>query len=197
AFSQADSSTTRRYGGTGLGLTICRHLVGMMGGDIKVDSQVGAGSSFRVTLPFGRSDAALAPQSRALRDGHPELAGLRVLLAEDNPTNRLVATRILEKAGIAVTSAENGAEALMRLEAAPEAFDAVLMDIQMPVMDGIAATRRLRTNPRFAALPIIAMTADAMAEDQQRCLDAGMQDYVPKPVSVPVLLAALARATRR
>ncbi|MDK9723972.1 MAG: ATP-binding protein [Sterolibacteriaceae bacterium MAG5] len=197
AFSQADSSTTRRYGGTGLGLTICRHLVGMMGGAIEVESQAGAGSSFRVTLPFGRSDAALAPQSRALRDGHPELAGLHVLLVEDNPTNRLVATRILEKAGIAVTTAENGAEALTRLEAAPETFDAVLMDVQMPVMDGITATRRLRTHPRFARLPVIAMTADAMAEDRQRCLDAGMQDYVPKPISVPALLAALARATRR
>jgi len=195
-FTQADSSTSRRFGGTGLGLAICQRLVRMMGGSIGVDSRSGSGSTFRFTLPFGRSEAALQHQPRALRADYPQLAGLRALLVEDNPTNRLVAGKFLEKAGVVVTVAENGALALDRLDAAPDGFDVVLMDVQMPVMDGLEATRRIRADRRFDALPVIAMTADAMAEDRQRCLDAGMQDYLAKPLNVGKLFDILERHVR-
>jgi signal transduction histidine kinase/CheY-like chemotaxis protein len=197
AFTQADSSTTRRYGGTGLGLTISQRLTVLMGGQIKVESRPGEGSTFSFTLPFGRSEEALKPKERALRSEERKLAGLRALLVEDNPTNRLVATKLLEKAGISVAVVEDGAQALARLNDAPEAFDVVLMDIQMPVMDGLEATRHLRADARFDLLPIIAMTADAMADDRQRCLDVGMQEYVSKPIDIAKLLAALGRVTLR
>ncbi|MCX8086869.1 MAG: ATP-binding protein, partial [Rhodocyclaceae bacterium] len=197
AFTQADSSITRRYGGTGLGLAICRRLVAAMGGEIGVTSAPGKGSTFYFRLPFGLAEAALAPKPRSLRDAAPTLAGLKVLLVEDNATNRLVAQRLLEKAGVTVEVAENGAEALEKLAAAATPFDAVLMDVQMPVMDGLEATRRLKADGRFAHLPVIAMTADAMAEDRQRCLEAGMQEYLAKPIDFGELLTTLARATGR
>jgi CheY-like chemotaxis protein len=197
AFTQADSSTTRRFGGTGLGLTICQRLLSLMGGSIEVDSLPDQGSTFRFRLAFPCSDEALKRQERSLRDERVNLSGLHVLLVEDNAVNRLVASRLLQKLGIAVDIAEDGALAVAKLNAAPAAYDLVLMDIQMPVMDGLEATRKLRADARFDALPIIAMTADAMADDRQRCLDVGMQDYVAKPIEVPKLLAALEKATGR
>ena len=196
AFSQADSSTTRRFGGTGLGLAISQRLCQLMGGNIQLQSEAGQGSNFRVTLPFGLSDQALQNNPRALRDAHPELAGLRVLLVEDNPTNRLVAIKLLEKVGIIMSSAEDGAQAGKLLVAEPGAFDAVLMDIHMPVMDGFEATRHLRADSRFDTLPIIAMTADAMSDDRERCIETGMQDYVSKPIDVAKLLNALSMSKR-
>ena len=197
AFSQADTSTTRRYGGTGLGLTICRRLAELMEGDIQVESRPDHGSVFRVTLPFALAGAPAAPAETPSPEARQPLTGLHLLLVEDNPTNRLVATRLLEKHGASVTVATHGVEALDYLDTAEAAVDIVLMDIQMPVMDGIETTRRLRADPRFVGLPIIAMTADAMDDDRQRCLEAGMQDYVSKPIDVAALLQALARHAPR
>ncbi|MDD2883931.1 MAG: ATP-binding protein [Dechloromonas sp.] len=193
AFDQGDSSTTRRFGGTGLGLTICHRLSQLMGGEITVDSQPGQGSQFHLRLPFGLLDKSEEISPPPDKQGPRTLAGLRVLLVEDNATNRLVASRLLEKMQAVVSSAVDGAQAVAQLEADPLAFDLVLMDIQMPVMDGLAATQHLRADPRFALLPIIAMTAGAMPQDRERCLAAGMNAYLTKPIHVAELAATLQR----
>lgn len=192
-FSQADGSTTRRFGGTGLGLSISRRLVELMGGQLTLHSVAQQGTTFTVTLGFGLSDAALEERQAAPRPPVASLKGLRVLLAEDNFINVMVATGLLEGKGLVVTAAENGRLALEQLRTHANGFDVVLMDVQMPEMDGLEATRQIRQDARFGKLPIIAMTADAMAEDRQRCLDAGMDDYLSKPIDSEVLFAALAR----
>ena len=192
-FVQGDASTTRRFGGTGLGLSICKRLIDMMGGNIDVDSAPGAGTTFRVNLPFAVADAA--PAATPGPAAAP-LTSLRVLLVEDNAINRKVADALLRKLHCQCTSAVNGAEALSRL--AGESFDIVLMDCQMPVMDGYEATRRLRAGeagPLAARLPVIAMTANAMQGDREQCLAAGMDDYLAKPVSRDDLAVTLARWT--
>ena len=185
AFSQADASTTRKFGGTGLGLTITQRLVRLMGGDIGVDSQVGQGSTFHFVLPF--EVAALAPLAAAgPRDGLSDASvpAMRVLLVEDHPVNQKLATRLLEKWGHQVVLAHNGQEAVDLINLG-ERFDVILMDMQMPVMGGIDATRRIRqiearrTLPRH---PIVAMTANAMQGDRELCMEAGMDDYLSKPV---------------
>ena len=192
-FTQADVSTTRKYGGTGLGLAICRQLVWMMGGEIDVSSAPGKGSEFSFTIDFGvgslRPQRVASPTADTL--GKTEEAiinpgnmasirGARVLLVEDNEFNQQVASEMLESAGLSVTLAANGEQAVEKLQA--ETFDAVLMDVQMPVLDGLEATRRLRRMEGLGALPVIAVTAHAMAQDRQRCLDAGMSDYISKPI---------------
>ena len=200
-YRQADSSTTRRYGGTGLGLAICRQLATRMDGTVGVESEVGKGSTFWFTIPLVAAaadeaaqpalpGAAAAPVPAAAPA--PELLPL-VLLVEDNPTNQFVARRLLEKAGCRVEIVNNGAEALDRLRT--QAYSAVFMDCQMPVMDGYDATRRIRQmDGPVATVPIVAMTAHAMAGDRERCLEAGMSDYVSKPLKPEVLHAALRRA---
>jgi len=192
-FNQVDASTTRRYGGTGLGLAICKKLVALMGGEIGVQSQPGHGSEFHFTavLGIGWSTPTDVPVSTAPNtQGQDALKGRRVLLVEDNEFNRIVATELLgDVAGAIVTVAVNGQEAVERVKAEP--FDAVLMDVQMPVMDGYQATKRIRQDPAHAQLPIIAMTAHAMVRDRENCLAAGMNDYVTKPFEPAELFAVL------
>ncbi len=203
-FSQGDSSITRRYGGTGLGLTICRHLVRMMGGDIEVESTPGAGSRFRFELRFPMLAAAQAapalPAPRATQRepaGPPNeerLRGAHLLLVEDNPINREVASELLLLAGVRVSTACDGREALAML--ARERFDGVLMDCQMPDMDGYEATRRIREQPQWRELPVIAMTANALVSDRDKVLAAGMNDHISKPLRIDDMFATLARWIR-
>jgi TMAO reductase system sensor TorS len=190
-FTQADGSTTRKYGGTGLGLAIVRQLVEMMHGQFGVDSVPGEGSTFwfRITLPIGEAQATTQPGSseqavKGLLQGH-------VLLVEDNPINQMVAQKMLEKIGLESTLAGDGQEALNRLE--QDRFDAVLMDCQMPVMDGFEATRRIREQSALTSLPVIAMTANVMEGDREKCIEAGMNDYIGKPVVEADLKKTLAR----
>jgi two-component system, sensor histidine kinase and response regulator len=200
AFSQIDASITRRYGGTGLGLAITHRLVTLLGGCVHVDSNPGAGSEFRVELPLrpAHEEPAVPSAPSSSPDGYaldPSFSArfpLRILLVEDNPVNQRVAYLLLQKLGYAPTFAVNGAEALEAV--AREAYDAILLDVQMPVMDGLECARRLRSALPDSTRPwVIAMTANALEGDREICLASGMDDYTSKPMRVPVIAEALSR----
>jgi signal transduction histidine kinase/FixJ family two-component response regulator len=195
AYVQADAATTRQFGGTGLGLNITRRLAGMMGGDVTVESQEGVGSTFILSFRCG-SLAAEAPQAEAEEAAAApfDLQGRRVLVVDDHPVNRKVVSVMLAPFGCMIVEAEHGQAALDRLETEP--FDVVLMDVNMPVMGGLEATRRIRARPDWAGLPIIALTADVMDDQIQACREAGMDDFVVKPVDMAALVSAVTRAGR-
>jgi signal transduction histidine kinase/ActR/RegA family two-component response regulator len=189
-FTQADYSITRKYGGTGLGLAITRGLVEMHSGQIHVESELGRGSRFVVNLPFDRAQAeALEPAAPKAREVPACTGTARLLLVEDNPVNQKVVLGILRKKGYRIDIANHGREAIDKLESAATPYDVVLMDVQMPVLDGLEATRILRGNPRWNDLPIIAMTAHAMTGDRERCLAAGMSGYISKPIQPANLIS--------
>lgn len=195
SFVQADGSTTRRYGGTGLGLSICSQLVSLMGGRIWVDSQVGRGSSFHFTVCLETEQGANAEEKPPSTPIKKAMRPLRVLLAEDNEINQQVAIEFLQMRGHDVRVAANGIQALAALAA--ERFDVVLMDVQMPQMDGFKATAAIREKEKTTGdhMPIIAMTGYAMKGDRQRCLDAGMDAYVCKPIRSQELYEIIENAT--
>lgn len=190
AFLQAEDSTSRRYGGTGLGLAICERLVRGMGGDIGLESEPGKGSLFWFTLPF-KMGAKPAEPLELDKAGTHSLPSLKILIAEDIETNRFVARSMLEKMGHEVLEARDGAEAIARIET--HYPDVVLMDISMPVMDGLAATRSIRShnNKKIAAIPIIATTAHVIDSDMQHFRDVGMSGYLSKPFDLEGLAQAL------
>ena len=180
-FAQADSSTTRRFGGTGLGLTICRKLTALMGGRIELESTPGIGSTFRVILPFQIAAADSAIVTRTAPDRIPRSSrSLRILLAEDNPINQKVAGRLLQKMGHQVDIVGDGRKAIDAVEHG--VYDVVFMDCQMPDVDGYTAAKAIR-RITGGTLPIVAITAHGTPEDRQLCLDAGMTEYISKPIS--------------
>lgn len=195
-FSQADASTTRRFGGTGLGLSITKHLVELMGGQIGVHSTPGQGSCFWVELPFELGDAAEFASAAQVGIDGPRLQGVRVLLVDDSDINLQVAGRLLELEGALVQPARDGAEALRWVEERAD-FDIVLMDVQMPVMDGLEATRRIRALPERAGLPVVALTAGNTDSEHRRAREAGMQDILSKPIDPELLVQGVRRLIGR
>lgn len=200
AYSQAEASTARKFGGTGLGLMICRQLVELMGGEIAVESQAGKGTTFRYTtlvLPAIQREqvqpVATAVSKPEVRVGSPK----RILVADDNEINQVVACKFLQKLGFEVEIARNGREALEAASRTP--YDAILMDCEMPEMDGYDATRAIRQREigQDRHIPVIALTGHASADDERVCLEAGMDGVLTKPVTLPALRGILDRVLRR
>jgi len=194
-FTQLDGAMSRKYGGTGLGLAICKHLAALLNGEIGVTSEPGQGSDFWVTVPFGKAE----PAAQEMRLPLPlvtepvELPSARILLAEDNLVNQKVVTAMLTKLGMKVDVVSNGLQSLLALQRAT--YDLVLMDVQMPEMDGLQATELIRSvegKTLDTAVPIVALTANAMESDRARCMEAGMDDYLSKPIDFGALERTLA-----
>jgi CheY-like chemotaxis protein len=202
AFAQGDGSTARIYGGTGLGLSISRELVGLLGGEITVASTPGQGSTFTVYLPVGRPAATASPVVQpvmptiapTVRDGIPlddTLEGIKVLLVDDDFRNIFAMTAILERGQAQVIVAESGAEAIAALNRMPD-INLVLMDIMMPIMDGYTTIRAIRTLDQFATLPIIAVTGKVVPGERERCLEAGADECIAKPIDTSSFVSVLA-----
>jgi two-component system, sensor histidine kinase and response regulator len=199
-FTQVDSSTSRKYGGTGLGLVISKELTTLMGGEISVESELALGTTFTFTVPFSyHVDSALSRGSNFDSSGEKDwessiqLIGSRVLIVEDNEINMQVAREILESFGLIVEEADNGHKAIEMLKGGAERFDAVLLDIQMPEVDGYTVARVVRTELHLPLLPLIAMTAHVGDAEKSRCIAAGMNDHVPKPIEPRDLMGSLAQ----
>ena len=194
-FAQASQATYRRYGGTGLGLSICRDLAQQMGGATGLSSEVGRGSSFWMEVPLAAAAAGAELQRARAADDRDirSLRGLRVLLVEDNEVNTIIACAMLKRWNIDVVTVGNGLDAVRAIDAAGSGFDLVLMDLNMPVMDGRLATARIREHHSRQALPIIALTAEAFAHERRACLAIGMNDYLTKPLEPALLQAAICR----
>jgi CheY-like chemotaxis protein len=208
-FNQADNSATRKYGGMGIGLTITREMVELMGGTITVSSQEGQGTVFTFSCSFQIPEGisvqnapqelpAAAAKTTSKDNVNMVLNGMRVLLAEDNKVNAIIASELLKSVSIDVTVAQNGSEALNQLAEAARthgrpAFDLVLMDLQMPVMDGYEATRIIKSTPEYKDIPVFALTAHAFAEERERCRLLGMQEHLTKPIDVDKFFEAVRR----
>jgi CheY-like chemotaxis protein len=197
-FTQADGSTTRQYGGTGLGLMISKKIVQLMAGRIRVESVKGVGSTFSFTVRLGKQsghpdkiNSSAAINERTVSQALETIRDTRILLVEDNEINQELAMELLTHKNIVVETANDGREALKML--ADQDFDGVLMDCQMPVMDGYEATRKIREQEKFKNLPIIAMTANAMVGDRERALDAGMNDHIAKPIEPDEMYKTMAK----
>ena len=192
-FRQADASTHEKYGGTGLGLSICSRLVELMGGGIEVESRPGEGSRFRFSVRLAICPPGAENGPDVTGDGC-SIPALRILLAEDNAVNQKLAIRLLSNQGHQVELAVNGHEAVRK--AATQEFDLILMDVQMPELNGFSATGKIRCCTRNSSTPILAMTAHAMAGDRERCLAAGMDGYIPKPISLKKLNRGISTVVR-
>ena len=190
SFEQAENSTSREYGGTGLGLPISRRIVRLMGGDIWAEPGLEQGAKFSFTVPLKRGNSNLAENARVAEQPVIDLTGRRILLAEDVDINREIVMSLLAGTGLEIDCAANGKEAVSMFSRQPDRYDLVLMDVQMPEMDGFEATRQIRAldAPKAKAIPIIAMTANVFKEDVEQCMDAGMNDHIGKPLNFEQLL---------